>query len=260
MDNEQLYNYKLTLAYDGTQYCGWQVQPNGPSIQQFVQKAMEILLRQPIALHGAGRTDSGVHALNQTAHFKCSQQLDPYRMLHSLNGLLPPDIRVKNLEPVSEGFHARYSATGKTYHYLLEVGPFQNPFERLYRWHIYQKFDIPLFIKAASYFVGTHDFVAFANESHRGVASHDSIRTMKRLDIVNEDNNGIRLEFEADGFLYKMVRNIVGTLADVAMHKIDIAEIPRIFEKKDRRLAGKAAPPHGLFLVKVEYPMEHRET
>lgn len=254
--NAQTYNYKLTLAYDGTRYCGWQVQPNGISIQQLIQKSLETILKQPIAPHGAGRTDAGVHALNQVIHFTCDRQIDTRRCLRSINGLLPPDIRAKSLKAVPHTFHARYSAIGKVYHYVLHIGEIQDPFQHLYHWHLFEKVDVSLMKQAASLFIGTHDFVAFANEAHRGTASHDSIRTMKRLDII-EEGETLRLEFEADGFLYKMVRNIVGTLVEIAMAKRDIADIAAIFEKKDRRLAGRAAPSHGLFLVKVKYPIEY---
>jgi tRNA pseudouridine38-40 synthase len=142
---------------------------------------------------------------------------------------------------------------GKIYHYHLHLDRILDPFHRLYSLHVFEKISIDKLYEGALSFIGTHDFTSFANEAHRGVASHDPIRTMKRLDIVPQEG-GVRLEFEADGFLYKMVRNIVGLLLEVAARKRPVEDIPQIFEAKSRPQAGKAVPPHGLFLVKVLYP------
>ncbi|QLH36500.1 MAG: tRNA pseudouridine(38-40) synthase TruA [Parachlamydiaceae bacterium] len=246
------YNYKITIAYDGTNYSGWQIQPNGISIQQKLQEALSIYLRQPTHVTGSGRTDAGTHALGQVAHFKTHQHLDSRRFLHSLNGILPLDIRIKNIESVPHDFHARYSALGKIYHYYLHLNPILNPFNRLYSLHVYEKIDLDLLKQGAQHFLGTHDFTAFANEAHTGVAAHDPIRTIKRLDLIPIED-GLRLEFEADGFLYKMVRNITGTLLEVASGHRSASSIPSLLHSKDRRLAGKSAPPHALFLFKVLY-------
>lgn len=246
------FTYKITITYDGTNYSGWQVQPNGISIQEKIQEALSIFLRHNTHLIGSGRTDAGVHALGQVAHFKSIHEIDQRRFLHSLNGLLPIDIRIKSIESVPENFHARYSAIGKTYYYYLHTNPIQDPFRRLYALHVFEKIDVNILQEAASHFIGQHDFTAFANESHTGVAAHDPIRTMKRLDITPLEE-GLRLEFEADGFLYKMVRNITGTLLETASGKRLPSSIPHLLASKDRKAAGKAAPPHGLFLAKVEY-------
>ncbi len=246
------YNYKITITYDGTHYSGWQIQPNGVSIQQKLQEALSIFLRHETLVVGSGRTDAGTHALGQVAHFKSAIKIDPYRFLHSLNGLLPIDIRITSIDYAPLDFHARYSARGKIYHYFLHLNPILNPFNRLYSLHVFEKLNVDLFKEAAQYFVGTHDFTAFANEAHRGVASHDPIRTLKRLDIVPIEN-GIRLEFEADGFLYKMVRNITGTLLEVGKGSRLPSSIPDILASKDRRSSGKSASAHALFLVKVIY-------
>lgn len=248
-------NYKLTIAYDGTHYHGWQIQPNGTSIQEKIQDALKTALRNEVQVIGSGRTDAGVHALGQVAHFKYDSEIDIYRLLASLNGLLPLDIRIKKIESVPLDFHAQYSALGKIYHYHLHLEQILNPFFRLYSLHVRERINLDLLKKASEHFLGTHDFTSFANEAHSGCAANDPIRTLKRLDIIPE-NGGIRLEFEADGFLYKMVRNIVGTLLEIASGKRSIEEIPFIFEAKDRRKAGKAAAPHGLFLVEVHYPKE----
>ncbi len=250
---EYQYNYKLTIAYDGTSYSGWQIQPNGPSIQEEIQRALHTILRHEVSIIGSGRTDAGVHALGQIAHFKSHHVIDLYRLLNSLNGLLPRDIRVKKIDPAPLPFHAQYSATSKTYHYHMTLERFQDPFIRLYSYHLLEKIDLDVLVEASRLFLGTHDFTSFANEAHAGSAAHDAVRTLKRLDVVLE-TGGLRLEFEADGFLYKMVRNIVGTLLEIAAGKRCVEDIPLLFELKDRKRAGRAVPPHGLFLVKVDYP------
>lgn len=250
--------YKLTIAYDGTHYGGWQIQPNAPSIQQHIQEALEILIKgENISVIGSGRTDAGVHALNQVAHFQIERNLDLYRLQHSLNGILPRDIRIKNIEKVSLNFHAQQSAIRKEYHYHLYLDAVMDPFRRLYCWHCLRKCDIVLMKEAAAFFVGKHDFTSFANERHAGAVSKNPVRTIFRLDVC-PFQGGVRLEFEGDGFLYKMVRNIVGTLVDVASHRLPLHEIVSIFEAKDRRLASSAAPAQGLFLIKVNYPVHER--
>ncbi len=248
-----MHKYKLTLAYDGTSYAGWQVQDNAVSIQTRVCQALSTALREPIYTVGSGRTDAGVHALGQTAHFETQNQIDTYRLHASLNGLLPPDIRIIEVVSVPQDFHARYSAIGKEYHYHLHLDRVMNPFKRLYALHVLHPVNQKLLAEAVSVFIGKHDFTSFANEAHSGSASNDPVRTLHRLDIVPEDG-GIRLEFEGDGFLYKMVRNIVGTLLEVAAGKLSIESIYEIIAAKDRRKAGPAAQPHGLFLVRVDYP------
>ncbi len=243
---------KLTLAYDGTNYSGWQVQPNAVSIQALIQKALERMLRHSVALSGSGRTDAGVHAEGQTAHFDTDSTLSPFRLRHSLNALLPPDIRILDAAQVPNDFHARYSAKGKIYHYHIHLARESNPMTRLYRTPILGPFDREAFEQAALHFPGTHDFASFANEAHRGAAALGSIRTLRRLEIF-EQSGGLRLEFEGDGFLYKMVRNIVGTLLETAKGKRTSDEIPQLFEEKDRKKAGATAPAQGLFLMKVLY-------
>jgi tRNA pseudouridine38-40 synthase len=245
--------YKMTIAYDGTNYSGWQTQLNAVSIQSKIEEAIKTLLRHEVRVIGSGRTDAGVHALNQTAHFHCLDPLDLYRFQRSINGILPQDIRVKSTELVPSTFHAQYSATGKIYHYHLCFEKVQSPFQRLYSYQVREKIDLDSLKAAAQLLVGTHDFTSFANEAHLGSASVNPVRNLVRLDVIMEED-GVRLEFEADGFLYKMVRNLVGTLLEIGAGKYSAAEIPSMFKAKDRTKAGKAAPPHGLFLVKVHYP------
>lgn len=244
---------KLTIAYDGTRFSGWQVQANAQSIQAILQKALETVLRHPINLTGAGRTDAGVHALGQTAHFDTNTNIDLSRLRYSVNALLPVEIRVLDATCVPDDFHARYSATGKIYHYHLHLEKVMDPTMRLYRTPVFGAFDRKAFETAAQHFLGEHDFIAFANESDRGAAAHDSVRALKRLDII-EQEGGLRLEFEGNGFLYKMVRNIVGTLLDVAAGRTSSDLVPEILREKKRSLAGPTAPALGLFLMKVQYP------
>jgi tRNA pseudouridine38-40 synthase len=250
--DERKYNYKLTIAYDGSDYSGWQVQPNGVSIQAKLEEAIAIIVRHNVKVVGAGRTDAGVHALGQVAHFHCDTALDLFRFLGSVNGLLPKDIRVKSIDSVPSDFHAQRSAVGKIYHYHICLDAVQSPFNRLYCYKVHEKIDLDILKKGALLFIGTHDFTSFANEAHTGAAHANPVRNLRRLDLVTEEE-GIRLEFEGDGFLYKMVRNIVGTLLEAAKGKLSITDIEKIFQAKDRRRAGMAVPPHGLFLVKVFY-------
>lgn len=243
--------YKLTIAYDGTSYGGWQVQPNATSIQALIQQALSTVLRTPTGLTGSGRTDAGVHAMGQTAHFVHDNPLLP-NTLFSLNGILPKEIRILSLEEVPDSFHARYSALGKTYHYHLHLDPIANPFTKRYAYHVPHRVDIALLRQAAAQLVGTHDFSAFANEQHKGSASKNGVRTLTRIECI-EQENGMRIEFEGEGFLYKMVRNLVGTMLDISSGKIRLEALPEILASKNRKLAGRSAPAHGLFLMHVRY-------
>lgn len=245
--------YQLTIAYDGTAYSGWQVQPNSQAIQPLIQNALATVLREPVKLTGSGRTDAGVHARGQTAHFDAQHPLDPSRLRISLNALLPTDIRILHINPAEPHFHARYDAISKIYHYHLHLDPVIDPFVRLYRHQVYGPCDLNRMREAIPHFLGTRDFLSFANEPNRGSASRGAIRTLFRLDLI-EQKGGVRLEFEGDGFLYKMVRNITGVLLEIAAGKLAPEDIPEIFAAKDRRRAGAAAPPQGLFLMEVKYP------
>lgn len=246
---------KLLLAYDGTSYSGWQMQKNGLTIQEVLQDKLNILLKEKITVIGAGRTDAGVHALGQVGHFHIDKEIDCFKLRASLNGLLPYDIRVKEVATAPPGFHARYSAYNKVYHYHLLLSPVQDPFRRLYNWQITDKLNLDHLKEAASYFLGTHDFTSFANEALHGAAGKNPIRTLKRLEIIVEEEE-LRFEFEAESFLYKMVRNITGTLIEVAKGKRHPDEISAILKAKDRRRSGKAAPAKGLFLKRIDYPQE----
>lgn len=251
------YTYRMTVQYDGTAYSGWQIQPQGLTIQSELQDALRTFFQEPVAVTGSGRTDTGVHAKGQVVHFRRSQPVDTHRLLRACNGLLARDIRVVEVCEAPAAFHARYSATGKIYHYHLHMNPVEDPFTRRYSWHMWRDVNTAALSDAAQVLVGTHDFSAFANEVTRGCAAKNPVRTMSRIDVVVTEE-GVRLEFEANGFLYKMVRNIVGTLVELCSDKsIDPVEtMTEILASKDRSCGGATAPPHGLFLMKVHYPEE----
>ncbi len=244
--------YSLTIAYDGTHYSGWQVQTNAQSIQALVQKALATVLRHPVNLTGSGRTDAGVHARGQIAHFDTDVIFEPKSLALSINAFLPADIRILAVEPRAPDFHARYSAKTKTYHYHLHLDPVADPILGPYRFHVQGRINRDKLKSGTQYFIGTRDFTSFANQADRGSASRDPIRTLLRFDAC-EEPGGIRLELEATGFLYKMARNLVGTLLDYAFGKITEEQIEQIFLSKDRRKGRSAAPPQGLFLIKVTY-------
>jgi tRNA pseudouridine38-40 synthase len=244
--------YKLIISYDGTSYAGWQVQANALSIQAIVQTTLETILRTPTDLTGAARTDAGVHALGQTAHFDSERDLSLQELLISLNALLPETIRVLSIHPVASDFHARYSATKKNYTYRLHLDPVINPFTHLYSLHIRGRIDPAKIQEACPYFLGSHDFSAFTNHNQKGSASKGAIRTMHQLNCI-EQAGELHLEFQANGFLYKMIRNITGFLIEIGLGKRTKEEIPSLFEHKNRSLAANTTPPHGLFLTSVTY-------
>lgn len=246
------YKYKMIISYDGSAYSGWQIQKNTISIQSTIQDSLKIILREPISIVAAGRTDAKVHALGQTAHFVTKQIIDVNKTLYSLNCILPKDIRIIKIDSVDLAFHARYSAKSKIYRYYICKNKIQDPFSRLYSYKPNVDIDLSLLKNATCYFLGTHDFSSFANKQYEGSAKSKPIKTIYRIDVL-EDENNIILEFEGDGFLYKMVRNIVGTLIDIASKKKPIDIIEKIFNSKDRKNASSPVPGHGLFLMNIFY-------
>lgn len=254
--------YKMTIAYDGTEYSGWQIQNNSTTIQALIQDALRIVLRESSTLIASGRTDAGVHALKQVAHFKSSKNLETFKTLLSLNALLPKDIRILSLESAPTSFHARFSARSKIYHYYLYLSPILDPFLRRYTYRPPHSIDLCLLQKAMHYFVGTHDFTSFANVKE---ISSNNERTIHRLELLQQGPWGYQckqvmcLSFEGNGFLYKMVRNIVGTLLDVCAHKLCMDDIPKLFAARDRRATGRAAPAQALFLIDVNYSISSNE-
>lgn len=247
--------YRMLLAYDGTGFSGWQVQKNQISIQGLIEKALQTITHEQVRVIGAGRTDAGVHALGQVAHFLVEKPLFPEAVKRSLNGLLPSSIRVLDLERAPESFHAQKSATGKVYFYHICFNEVVLPFDRPFVWHCRRHVNLLLLEKAAALFIGEHDFLGFANAPGHGCKKKSSIRIIRRLDVIHTES-GVRLEFEGNGFLYKMVRNITGMMVSVASGKRTIEEIEQIFVSKDRRKAEPAAPAQGLFLMRVFYPDE----
>lgn len=240
---------KLTISYDGTTFSGWQIQPNGISIQETIEKALTTIFKRPIRIIGAGRTDAGVHALGQVAHFEVEDEVDLLRLKYSLNGLLPPEIRIHNIESVPTDFHAQRKALSKIYHYNLWLDSTDDPFLTRYHYHFRRKMSQELLQEAAKHFIGQHDFASFTNV---GSSAKTTVRHIYRLDVV-EQRGGLRLEFEGNGFLYKMVRNITGTLLEVATFKKSLDDLPLLFAAKERQKAPATAPARGLFLIKVNY-------
>lgn len=247
------WKYCMRIAYDGTDFSGWQVQPNAMSVQELLEKALTTSLREPVRPTGSGRTDAGVHARGQVAHFTASREVDLHRLLRSLNGLLPESVRVLKLARAPQEFHARYSATGKIYHYHICTDPVFDPFTRRYAWWIYDPLDLSLLNQAAQVFVGTHDFTSFANEPTKGSVSRNPVRTIWSIEVAPEPH-GVCLIFKGEGFLYKMVRNLVGMATDVARGRRSLLNVKEILQARDRTLAARAAPAHGLFLHEVLYP------
>lgn len=239
----------MTISYDGTDYGGWQVQPNRKTIQELIQEALSVLFRAECPITGSGRTDAGVHAHAQVAHFSYEVPFEIPPFHYSLNALLPPDIRILSIEPIAEDFHARYRVKKKIYHYHLHLDAVQSPFAYRFRTPIHAPLNRGLMEEALSLLKGTHDFSAFRGA---GCGSKDPVKTLYRLEMVPEEG-GVRLEFEGDGFLYKMVRNLVGTLLQIASEKRPLSDIPKLLKSKDRTEAGPTAPPQGLFLAKVVY-------
>lgn len=242
-------NIKLTIEYDGTNYCGWQNQINGTSVQEVIEKALKKILKQKIKLIGAGRTDSGVHACGQVANFRTASRLTGRELLFALNSNLPKDIAVKKVEEVGPGFHARFKAKSKLYTYTIFNSLIPSPLERRYSYQYKIPLDVRLMKKEAKALLGRHSFKSFQAASKDGCSS---ISNVKRISIKNNCQR-ISIDIEATGFLYNMARNIVGTLIDVGRGRLQEGDVRRILKAKDRSLAGPTAPAKGLCLMKVNY-------
>lgn len=244
---------KLTLAYDGTNYAGWQVQPNGPTIQEKLELALKNITGETIRAVASGRTDAGVHALAQVVSFQTESQLSPEVLCKAINANMPRDIAVINVCEAPPGFHAIRDALGKRYRYVICDGPVQNIFLRHYAWQLLKRLDVEAMHVAAQSLLGKHDFSSFeASGSERKT----SVRTIGDIFVdrrTDEESEKIVFEIEADGFLYNMVRNIVGTLVEVGRGRQSTQWPAQVLAAKDRQQAGPTAPPQGLFLVRVEY-------
>lgn len=245
-------NLKLTLQYDGTTYVGWQRQPSGPSIQALIEDALAPIEGKPVTVYGAGRTDGGVHALAQVASVRLEALLDVVPLGRALNAVLPEDVRVVDIEEVSGDFHARFSATGKTYEYRIVNAPFVSPFLVRYAWHVPQRMDVAAMQAAAAMLVGRHDFAAFQGA---GSVVQSAERTIERVDWdeAQRFDRPLVMRVTGDGFLRHMVRNIAGTLVEVGCGRVERDCVESILKSRSRTQAGPTAPPQGLFLVGVRY-------
>lgn len=243
-------NFKLTIEYDGSEYQGWQRQPNGPSIQSTIENALKRMTHQAITLIGSGRTDAGVHALGQVANFRCDTRIGPDEFQKGLNSILPDDIVIQACDEVPTEFHSRFDAKSKQYHYHILNQPLPKAVGRHYAWWIRRPLDLKAMREATHHLLGRHDFKAF--EGAGSPRSH-TIRHIMLADLTAQPDGIVRFGVEADGFLRYMVRNIVGTLVAVGRGDIDASRFKAILLSKDRNKAAATAPPHGLFLVKVNY-------
>lgn len=246
---QQLRRIKLVVAYDGTNYCGWQVQPNGVSIQSMLQQHIEELVGEKILLTGASRTDSGVHALGQVAVFDTTKTWPAERFVPALNQRLPKDINIQSAEEVPLDFHPRYQNTIKTYEYRILNNRVPVPTQRLYSYFVPQPLDVEAMQTAAKEILGTHNFHNFSNTKTK---VKDTVRTITDINI-RQEGDMIILRITGDGFLYNMVRIIVGGLLKVGFHKKTAEDIRFSLETEERYVVGSTAPPQGLTLVNIEY-------
>ena len=253
--------FKLTLAYDGTDYVGWQRQASGASIQGCLEAALADIAGTSIPVVGAGRTDAGVHALGQVAGVRLGVRIDPGALARAVNARLPPDIRVVGSVEVADAFHARFDAVAKAYRYRLLHGPVMSPFLRRYAWHVREPLDAGAMAGAGRMLVGEHDFAAF---QAAGGGVRTTVRTVFELTVrappaasTGAEAGGADMtvvDVRGSGFLRHMVRTIVGTLVEVGRGRRDPGDVGRVLRGADRAAAGPTAPARGLFLTGVEYP------
>ncbi len=240
---------KLTIAYDGTNYCGWQVQPNGITVEEVINKSLKKLTGEDIQVIGASRTDSGVHALGNVAVFDTKTTIPPDRISYALNQRLPDDIVIVKSEEVAEDFHPRYCDCIKTYEYHILNTRIPIPTKRLTNYFVSYELNIEKMKKAAGYLIGEHDFVSFCNVR---TDVEDTVRMVTELEIL-KNGEEITIRISGNGFLYNMVRIIVGTLIRVGRGFYEPEKMKEILEAKDRKAAGVTAPSHGLMLVDIKY-------
>lgn len=243
---------RLTVAYDGTAYHGWQVQNNGETIESVLNRELSALLKEEIVVTGASRTDSGVHALGNVAVFDTKSRIPADKISYALNQRLPEDIRVQRSEEVAPDFHPRKVNGRKTYEYRILNREFELPSMRLNSWFFHGKLDIERMQQAAAYLVGEHDFRSFCSVHAQ---SEDTVRTIYSLDVSRE-GECILIRVSGSGFLYNMVRILAGTLVQVGLGKLQPPEMEKILAARDRQAAGPTAPAHGLTLVSLEYETE----
>jgi len=243
-------NIKITVEYDGSNYQGWQIQNNKPTIQGVIEEKLGIILNQQTRVIGSGRTDAGVHALNQVANFFTSSKIELESLKKGLNSLFPPDIVIKNLVEVDANFHARYDAKSRVYKYLIFRGDSLSTFYRRFSWQVHHQLDIARMRKAGDCLLGWHDFASFQGADG---GNHSSERKIIQFTIRVRSKGWIITTIEANAFLRHMVRNIIGTLLEVGKGSMTVEEFRGVLESRDKRRAGITAPPQGLFLKEVKY-------
>lgn len=242
---------KLLVAYDGAPFAGWQSQLHRNTVQDQLENAVKRITGEQVRVHGAGRTDTGVHALGQCAHFDLvTDKFRPEQLLTALNAVLPPTIRLLRCQPAAPNFHARFSATGKVYRYRIWNGPVLPPLEHGRTWHVTRPVDVALVQAALSKFKGRHDFAGFS--ANRGKQTEDTIRTI-RTARLSRRGSCLTMEFDGDGFLYKMVRLMVGTIVLCGQGKLTMAEIAQRLHERAPSGPRLVAPAAGLFLIRVRY-------
>lgn len=241
--------YRMTVEYDGSEFCGWQIQPDEPSVQESLEDALATALRVPVKVVGSGRTDAGVHARHQVAHFHFNEPVDTFRLLASLNGILPPSVAVRSLREVEDAFHARYDARVRTYHYHVTTG--FRALDRHMRLRIHPEPDFNRMNVAARDLLGEHDFHTFCR-TQSGTKNRVCTLHVARW-MAESDAGDWRFEISGNRFLHGMVRAIVGTLLEIGQEDRPIDDIPRLLAARDRRHAGPAVPAFGLVLEDVLY-------
>ena len=239
--------YKCLVSYDGTMFHGFQVQGELRTVQSEIEKVLIIILKKKVRIYGAGRTDTGVHAIGQVFHFDTDIDMKADNMCNAINSRLPKDVYIKTVEIVANDFHSRFSAKSKVYRYLIDIGEY-NPLLINYRYYYRYKIDIEKLVSASKIFIGKHDFKSFT-KNHK---ISNTTRTIYDLNI-SVDNSLITITIHGDGFLHNMVRIIMAMLLEVARGKITKEELQMILDSKNRKLAPKTSPPNGLYLVEVIY-------
>jgi tRNA pseudouridine38-40 synthase len=250
---------RLLISFDGTGYCGWQKQDNGPSIQAEIERAVSLICDELTVVHGAGRTDAGVHALGMTAHFNSSSGVDCESFSKGLNSLLPPAIRILEVSDQDSSFHARFCALAKTYFYQIYTGPTLCPTRRLYNCHVPYKLSRRTMRHCLETLLGTHDFSSFETAGSRDkdqAGGRGAVRTIFKAELSEPEPDFIRLTYTGDGFLRHMVRNITGTIIEAGRGKTAAHEFAEILGALDRSRAGATAPACGLTLFKVHYEQD----
>ncbi len=246
---------KLVISYDGTNYCGWQKQRNGITIQEEIEKCLSTMTTETISLHGAGRTDAGVHAHGMVAHFSCLSSIPCDIIQRGANSMLPGAIRILDIEEVDPSFHARFSAIGKKYQYSIYTGKIQPPFLRFSTLHMSRPLNLYRIKECLDATVGKHDFSSFENSGSRDktkASRKGAVRTLTTAKLETNDEDLI-FTFIGEGFLRHMVRNMIGTLLEVGRGQRTVEEFNEALEAKDRTTGGHTAPPHGLTLKEVFY-------